>query len=244
MNINGDFESIEGIDVESITNESSEAYTLVGKLSDMAASFFESKYELNVSQMDYFGSYSDGQKLNEVGLAQPPVGAAESILTDTAEDHANLRIGTVEVVRESSTALEIRLTARYKPENEDEYETDQWGYTETDPLPALKISDLTETEADLIEAFVPVAVDEAGGFADFRENATKTNSPIDRLRKLTLPAVDDVRDGLESYIETKERAEELEAKIEKTDELIDEIVYELYGLTEEEIEIVEDTVEN
>lgn len=97
-------------------------------------------------------------------------------------------------------------------------------------------------EADLIEAFVPVAVDEAGGFANFRETATEANSLVDRLRKLTLPAVDDVRDGLESYLETKERAEELEEKIEKTGELIDEIVYELYGLTDEEIEIVEEAV--
>lgn len=48
-------------------------------------------------------------------------------------------------------------------------------HTETEFLPALEISDLTETEADLIEAFVPVAVDEAGGFANFRETATKTN---------------------------------------------------------------------
>ena len=65
---------------------------------------------------------------------------------------------------------------------------------------------------------------------------------VDRLRKLTLPAVADVREGLEGYIKTKERAEELEAKIERTDDLIDEIVYELYGLTEEEIEIVEEAV--
>ena len=38
------------------------------------------------------------------------------------------------------------------------------------------------------------------------------------------------------------RAEELEAKIERTDDLIDDIVYELYGLTDEEIEIVESPV--
>ena len=85
-------------------------------------------------------------------------------------------------------------------------------------------------------------VSDGGDFADFRETATKTNSLVDRLRKLTLPTVDDVADGLASYIETKARAEELEAKIEKTDRLIDEIVYELYGLTEEEIEIVEEAV--
>lgn len=146
------------------------------------------------------------------------------------------------MTRESDSTVEIQLTARYKPDDEDAYETDQWGYTETEPLPALRITDLTETEGDLIEAFVPVAVDEAGGFAGFRETATKTNSLVDRLRKLTLPAVDDVRDGLVSYMETVERADELETKIERTDELIDEIVYELYGLTDEEIEIVEEAV--
>jgi len=51
-----------------------------------------------------------------------------------------------------------------------------------------------------------------------------------------------VREGLESYIETTERAAELDEKIRRTDELIDEIVYELYGLTDEEIEVVEDAV--
>ncbi len=87
-----------------------------------------------------------------------------------------------------------------------------------------------------------VAVDEAGGFANFRETATKTNSLVDRLKAIELPDVDGVADDLENYLETKERAEELDAKIEQTDRLIDEIVYELYGLTEEETEIVEEAV--
>jgi hypothetical protein len=197
---------------------------------------------LNLSLLDHLGSFSDGNTLADIGLTQPPQGLADSILQETAEQKPNLRAGKTTVVRESDNTLEIRLTARYKPDDEDAYETDQWGYTETEPLPALRITDLIETEADLIEAFVPVAVDEAGGFANFRETATKTNSLVDRLRKLALPAVEDVQDGLESYMETKDRAEELDAKIKKTDELIDEIVYELYGLTDEEIEIVEEAV--
>ncbi|MFB6142397.1 MAG: restriction endonuclease, partial [Halorientalis sp.] len=201
----------------------------------------------NLSLRDHLGSYSDGQTLAEVGLTQPPEGSADSILQQTAADRPNLRVGRAEVVRESPTTVEIRLTARYKPAESGVYgdgdpETDQYGYAETDPLAALRVTDLSETEADLIEAFVPVAVDEAGGFAGFRETATKTNSLVDRLRGLTLPAVADVREGLASYRETKARAEELEAKIERTDDLIDEIVYELYGLTDEEIEIVEDAV--
>ena len=63
------------------------------------------------------------------------------------------------------------------------------------------------------------------------------------MRALALLYVSNVRDGLESYIETKERAAELEAKIEETDDLIDEIVHELYGLTDEEIEIIQEAVE-
>jgi hypothetical protein len=197
---------------------------------------------LNLALLDHLGSYSYGVGLSEIGLTQPAKGAADSILQKTAEEHSNLRVGEANVRRKSPTIVEIRLTARYKPDDEDAHETDQWGYAETDMLPALRISELSETEADLVEHFVPVAVNEAGGFADFRETATKTNSLVDRLRNLTLPRVDDVESGLESYVETKERAEELEAKIERTDELIDEVVYELYGLTDEEIEIVEEAV--
>ncbi|WP_256948666.1 restriction endonuclease [Halorubrum ezzemoulense] len=35
---------------------------------------------------------------------------------------------------------------------------------------------------------------------------------------------------------------ELDAKIEQTDKLIGEVVYELYGLTDEEIEIIEEAI--
>jgi type II restriction/modification system DNA methylase subunit YeeA len=59
---------------------------------------------------------------------------------------------------------------------------------------------------------------------------------------LTLPALDDVRDGLADYREAVAEAEALDEKIERTDDLIDEIVYDLYGLTEEEIKIVEEAV--
>ncbi|PSP72302.1 restriction endonuclease [Halobacteriales archaeon QH_9_66_26] len=49
-------------------------------------------------------------------------------------------------------------------------------------------------------------------------------------------------EGVASYRRTEERAANLDEKIERTDDLIDEIVYELYGLTDEEIEIVEEAV--
>jgi hypothetical protein len=211
-------------------------------LADEIISLKEDRRSINTNLLDYIQPYSDGLSLTETGDYQPPKGVGDTKLTATKEDYDNLRIGSVTTERESDETVIIQATARYKPDDEDAHETDQWGYTETEPIPAMRLSDLTETEAALIEAFVPVAVDEAGGFANLRETATKTNSLIDRLEALTLPDPDDVADGLERYIDAKERAEELDEKIERTDELIDEIVYELYGLTDEEIEIVEEAV--
>jgi type II restriction/modification system DNA methylase subunit YeeA len=46
--------------------------------------------------------------------------------------------------------------------------------------------------------------------------------------------------GLARYIEAVERAKELDEKIQRTDDLIDEAVYDLFDLTEDEREVVED----
>ena len=46
----------------------------------------------------------------------------------------------------------------------------------------------------------------------------------------------------EYFNEQKSKAQTLKSEIEKTDKEIDQMVYELYGLTEEEIKIVEETV--
>ena len=46
---------------------------------------------------------------------------------------------------------------------------------------------------------------------------------------------DAARDGLADYRDAVQRAEALDETIERTDALIDEIVYELYGLTNEEM---------
>jgi hypothetical protein len=210
---------------------------------DQLLSNHKERESLNLDLLDYI-RYSELQKsLTEIGIYQPPKGVGDTKLTATTEDYDNIRIGSVTTKHEDDDTVLIHATARYKPDDEDAHETDQWGYTETGPIPAMRLSDLTETEAALVEAFVPVAVDEAGGFANFRETATKNNSLVDRLEALTLPDPDDVADGLERYIDAKERAEELDEKIERTDALIDEIVYELYGLTDEEIEVVESAVE-
>ncbi|WP_193790400.1 restriction endonuclease [Haloarcula vallismortis] len=64
--------------------------------------------------------------------------------------------------------------------------------------------------------------------------ATKTNSLVDRLRTLTVPPIDDVRAGLAGYIGTTAQAGELAAKIERTDDLLNDFVSKPYGWTDDE----------
>lgn len=63
-----------------------------------------------------------------------------------------------------------------------------------------------------------------------KENETEYN-------KLSLS---EEAEWMQYFNEQKEKAEELKAEIDKTDKEIDQMVYELYGLTEEEIKIVEE----
>jgi hypothetical protein len=106
-------------------------------------------------------------------------------------------------------------------------------------MPALEFVGLNEQEQALIEQFVPHAIEEAGGFANFRETATKTNSLYDRVSELTLPEIDDVQNGLDRYLSVWEKGQRLEEDLSTVDEIIDQITYSIYGLSEEEIQVVE-----
>lgn len=121
--------------------------------------------------------------------------------------------------------------------DEDDYESPGGATARRIPCPRLSSTD-SPTPGQPSSASSSPALDRRGGFADFRGTATTSNSLLDRLRALALPRFD-VEDGLERYLESKARTEELEEHIERTGGLIDQIVYRLYGLTDDEIEIVE-----
>ena len=204
---------------------------------------YEAKNEINLDLMDYLAGYDDGPTLSSIGLFQPPQTAAtDSILYATKEEYENLQIGGVELERRGSDTVVVTATARYKPENGETYETDQYGYTETEPIEAFRITDLSDLEASLIKAFVPVAVETLGSDAGYRKKATKTNSLVDRLKDVTLPRLEGVEDELQHYLEAKSRADELDRRIEGVDEVVDQVVYGLYGLSEDEVRVVEASV--
>jgi len=203
----------------------------------------------NLNLLDYFGIPSDGLPDSMAGetldaLQMPVAGVADTPLAETATDHEGLRIEGVSFA-EDGGRLVMAADISYKVDDDDPRETDRWdrlAESEFETYEAMAFVGLSDGMETLLRNFVPVAVAEKGGFAGFRQSASKNISPLDRLQALTLPDIEQVRDGLEQYIEVKARADELDEKIEKTDALIDEIVYDLYGLTDEEIEIVEETV--
>ncbi|SIS18337.1 Eco57I restriction-modification methylase domain-containing protein [Natronorubrum thiooxidans] len=194
---------------------------------------------LNLNLGDYLGNYSEGKNLGE--LYMPANNLSGTVLTATTDDKDNLRLGDVSVTRENGT-VNLYATARYKPVEPDEYETDQWGYTETEPIHAMQFAGLDRKMEQLLVDFVPMAIDKAGGFAGFRETATTTMSLIDRLSALQLPELNDVEDGMSRYIEIHTTAEDLNQEIAELETQIDQLVYDMFDLSEEQIELIESSV--
>ncbi|WP_254832858.1 Eco57I restriction-modification methylase domain-containing protein [Haloglomus salinum] len=209
----------------------------------------EDKSGLNLALLDYLGIPSDelpqakaGETLED--LQMPVAGVADTPLTKTTDEYEGLRIEGVSFADEGGR-LVLSVSLSYKIDEEDPRETDRWNRlaeSEFETYEAMAFVGLSEAEETLLREFVPVAIEEDDGFAGFRQGATKTNSPLDRLKDLTLPDIGEVQTGLEQYIKVRERADDLDEKIEKIDQLINEIVYDLYKLTDEEIEIVESAV--
>lgn len=186
----------------------------------------------------------EGPRLGDLECCRLEPSADETLLTETAETVPSLRIGSVEVTRRAdAVALAVRL--RYKPDDaasprqwDGPVETDRWGFASTPPVPAMRFPSPDETVARLLEAFVPRAVDEGEGFAGFRVRATRTRSPLERLRSLRLPRPTAVREPLEAFQTASERAADLEARIATLDRTIHERVCTLYGVPPDEREIV------
>lgn len=80
---------------------------------------------------------------------------------------------------------------------------------------------------------------EFGEFLKELEKARKKSAKENKTEYNKL-SLSEEAEWMQYFNEQKQKAEELKAEIEKTDKEIDQMVYELYGLTEEEINIVEE----
>jgi type I restriction-modification system DNA methylase subunit len=226
------------------TNRTGTVEDVLADLSTTVIDAVKQRQGINTRLPDYLGSYNWGTSLGALSGYQPAPEVGDSVLVKTTEARDNLRINAVDMTRTGETMV-IKASARYKPETDVENcDTDQWGYTETDPIPAIELAGLTERECVLVEEFVPFAVNEASGFANVYERATVTNSLIDRLKALTLPALDDVSKQLEKYRHSKDRARELEREINELEDTIDSVVYEIYDVNREQQNTIESALIN
>jgi len=232
-----------------LNNEGMSPGERLSDLAHVALNLHEQRDSLNLSPLDYLGIPSDGVPDSMAGetldgLQMPVAGVADTPLTKTAADLDGLRVEGVSFSEDGGRVV-MAVDISYKVDDDDPRETDRWdrlAESEFETYEAMAFVGPSEEMETLLREFVPVAVDEAGGFAGFRQGATQTISPLDRLQALTLPDIEEVGTGLEQYTDVRARADDLEKRIERTDALINEIVYDLYGLTDEEIEIVEEAV--
>ncbi|PTD93495.1 hypothetical protein C9439_07455, partial [archaeon SCG-AAA382B04] len=251
LTLSGGYHSIGAPQIESIpitdeifTDSTENKYSSTGiELGSKARKLEELKSELtkiNINFMDYLGTYREGSSLKEIST--PAENISESILIQTTEEKEGFRINMATFEMDPESLL-LKISARYKPRNKSEFNSlDQWGYIETDFIPVMRFY-VGDEMKELIKSFVPAAINRAGGFADFRKNATKTISLLDRLKQLTLPKLGDVESGLEKYLEQKEKGKKLEEKIQETDHQIDAIVFVLYDLSEDEVVTILDSLE-
>jgi len=118
-------------------------YDALSLVTERQIEYHETKNEINLELMDYLTNYEDGQTLGEVGLYQPPQTAStDSVLYGTRENYEKLQTGEVNLERRGDDAIVVTATARYKPENSEEYETDSNDYTETEFIEAFRLTDL------------------------------------------------------------------------------------------------------
>jgi len=194
---------------------------------------------LNLNLFDYIGTSGedfDGETLAKI--YSPPEGLGSSKLTEDESTQDGLRIETADIV-EKPGKLQLRVTVRYKPDDPDQHDTDRWGYTESEPIPAMDFVGLSPEEEVLITEFVPYAIEQAEGFAGFRREATQTKSLIKRLEQLTLPSTDRTAADLQRYLDVKEQASELKEETKEAENTINDLVYELYDISDDERQTIE-----
>jgi hypothetical protein len=98
------------------------------------------------------------------------------------------------------------------------------------------LSGVPTAQKHIFEDYIPTVVEKGDGFAGFRPEATKTNTLIDRLSDMVLPDTDELNS--KQYATKKGEAEEITERITAVDRLIDQIVFNIYNLTPDDIDII------
>jgi hypothetical protein len=135
--------------------------------------------------------------------------------------------------------LEAELKLRDPEQEWQEWQYEEGGnYIKRKWTPVYRFRKMDEDKARYYQFALPVR-DEFTNAGSLPGGYTRTTQK--KLELAEIPGYDPDLD-LTPLVELTEELEEVERRIALTDELIDQIVYKLYGLTEEEIAIVEGKV--
>jgi len=197
------------------------------------------RLNLNLSVADQLGTYQETVSLSEMGFVQRVENVADTQLNETVDDD-DLRMVDAHLGSNPDGSVTIRIEIERKSADAGRGE-----YQSLGEIDALRISYLSDDEKALLEIFLPYAINNSDEVEGFQRTATLTITLLERLEDdqyLTVPAIDEVRDGLDRYKQIQSRAESLDAQIERAELLLDTLIYNLYGLTEEEIQVIEGVI--
>lgn len=235
-------------------------HDLLSRLACKMEGLKEKRQTFNLDITDHIPknpSEDQGFGLRDVSRYQPAEDITDTLITDKTDERTKLHISRLIAERFSAAdgnyKVKIQVIARFKPEGERESwpnsvpesaEPDQYNYLKTHPIDVCTLHGCDEIESGLIVHWLKALNDTDSGFSDFREDAGKTISLLDRLDSLRIPNPSDevTEKAVSSFLSNFKRAEELDEQIAFTDQLIDQVVYKLYGLTEDEIGVVEQAV--
>lgn len=200
----------------------------------------EDENEIDLDLTNYIGFSERDTALGDIGVYVSQADE-DSLLKNTANEYHDdsLRLGNVSVDKNGSTVT-VSATVRYKPENPEEHELEE-GYTESESFDAFQIVDISLDHADFIKEYVKYVVENHNDVRGFYMHATQNKTPLQRLRDdLKIPDYDEFENEWERYEAARDYAEDLDEEISELEDVIDSLVYILFGLTQEEIEIIEE----
>lgn len=214
-----------------------EKETKISKLSGSIRSLKTKVDRYNTDLLSFVNKDPEGR---EIGVIGQPVEDINELLRMKKGELEKLQVDKGRVVEQGDKlVLEVKL--RFKPDNPDEYEIEgRHGYTSTEFMPALEFFDLDELEELLIRDYVPKAIDDE--FAGFKSNPTTKKDILGRLQVLKIPEVENNETSLKSYLANKNEVSEMEEEIREKKAELNDLVYKLYDIEQEERKLIEGEV--
>ena len=212
--------------------------TVAERLQDVTAE----RRSINLDLGNYLDQVPKCRTLADLPGFQLVEGASNTIFSETAVSRPSLKLVRVHFITTDS-GICVEGIARYRPKAPDTRDTDRWGFVETDPTPIISIStDDTFEHAFLTDYLEYIVNRAADGTAGFRPSTTTTNSLIDRLGGIELPAFVQAATPYQRYAHNKQRAATLDAEFQALRELLDALVYALFELDSADRALIERTV--